>query len=410
MGITRRIICSAILVGTFMLSIAYATLGIWVNVIDRELPFAVYSTGKYIKLWVRCESDAPIFIRIADKNGNTVAYTDKETLHKGEDYTFYWTRPDNYSDQYYAYMWTQEGDKASAWYHSISYDSLSDAGDEATNWNKSSMISAQPSQYQFYVNNQQVNLAAYEIGGNNYVKLRDIASALNETSKQFDVEWVAEKNLINLLSDAPYLTVGGELQPLPDGIQDAKRANATIYKDGKPVNFSGYLVNGNNFYMLRDIADCFNFAVTWDNAKHEVNISTDNGYEEESTRTQNENEPNGAGNNDNFDDAQEIMLDSLLIGLLQSEKDIDCYKFVAPLTGKIQIYLGSLPDKSRPVKLEIFDLGTSESPQASQMVAESSKEILISPFSVKQGHTYHIRLTISGASLYTNYILNVETK
>ncbi len=38
---------------------------------------------------------------------------------------------------------------------------------------------AEPSSQTFYVDGQQVQLQAYAIGGNNYVKLRDVGQAVN---------------------------------------------------------------------------------------------------------------------------------------------------------------------------------------------------------------------------------------
>ena len=43
-------------------------------------------------------------------------------------------------------------------------------------------LMANPSSQRFYVNEQRVNLEAYEIGGSNYVKLRDIGEAVGSAS------------------------------------------------------------------------------------------------------------------------------------------------------------------------------------------------------------------------------------
>lgn len=51
------------------------------------------------------------------------------------------------------------------------------------------VYTANPSTTKFELNGNPVSLEAYLIGNNNYVKLRDIAMALNGTSKQFNVTW-----------------------------------------------------------------------------------------------------------------------------------------------------------------------------------------------------------------------------
>jgi hypothetical protein len=50
------------------------------------------------------------------------------------------------------------------------------------------------------VNGQSVAFNAYNIDGNNYFKLRDLAYALNGTEKQFEVGWDGAANAISLTS------------------------------------------------------------------------------------------------------------------------------------------------------------------------------------------------------------------
>ena len=63
-------------------------------------------------------------------------------------------------------------------------------------------ISNQP----VYVDGQRVYLTAYQIGGNNYVKLRDIGEAVG-----FNVYWDGAS--VQVESDKPYTGVGPESQP-----------------------------------------------------------------------------------------------------------------------------------------------------------------------------------------------------
>ena len=48
---------------------------------------------------------------------------------------------------------------------------------------------ATPSTHKVYVDGEKANVAAYEINGNNFFKLRDIAAILNGTDAQFEVTW-----------------------------------------------------------------------------------------------------------------------------------------------------------------------------------------------------------------------------
>ena len=62
-------------------------------------------------------------------------------------------------------------------------------------------LMAKPSNQKFYLNNQRISLTAYEIGGSNYVKLRDIGETVN-----FGVTYDAATNTVTISPDKPYET------------------------------------------------------------------------------------------------------------------------------------------------------------------------------------------------------------
>ncbi len=98
--------------------------------------------------------------------------------------------------------------------------------------------SASPSSASVKINGSGIAFQAYTIGGNNYFKLRDIAMALNGTSKQFDVSWDGAKNAIILSSDKPYAPVGGEL--MVSGSTDSTTASissSVVYLGIFPVGY-----------------------------------------------------------------------------------------------------------------------------------------------------------------------------
>lgn len=260
---------------TYISTSALAIVGnrIYLNSSDK-LPFEIHETGKYIKFWIECESGAPISVYIADAEGNIVSGGEMKTISVNNNTSFYFIRNDNYSGKYFAYISTKNSESSSIWYNSISYSNLDDAGLESINWNKNLVKNATPSNDNFYINNIQVNIASYQIDGNNYVKLRDIAYILNGTDKQFNVTW--NNNIIYLSTNTSYITVGGELDKISNVVQLATKSKSSIYKDGHIIYYNGYLINGNNFYKLRDIAQSFNFEVSWDTGK--IFINTTNQY------------------------------------------------------------------------------------------------------------------------------------
>lgn len=138
---------------------------------------------------------------------------------------------------------------------------------------------AKPSTNKFMVEGKQVSINSYLIGGNNYVKLRDIAQAINNTSKNFEITWNGKLNAIEMKSKTRYTVVGGELVR-SYATADKKATNSTskIYADGKLVNVKAYTIDGNNYFLLRDLGSLFNFGVAWDGKTQSVIIDPSVGY------------------------------------------------------------------------------------------------------------------------------------
>jgi hypothetical protein len=141
-------------------------------------------------------------------------------------------------------------------------------------------VQAAPTSSKVMVNGKAVEFEAYNINGNNYFKLRDLALAVNGTDKQFGVEWDGQKNAINLASNTPYIVVGGELSKGDGNAKEGILSTSAIYKDGNEISLTAYNINGNNYFKLRDLAKEFDIGVAWDGANNAVIIDTSKGYEE----------------------------------------------------------------------------------------------------------------------------------
>ncbi|SCZ07855.1 leucine-rich repeat protein [Alkaliphilus peptidifermentans] len=144
----------------------------------------------------------------------------------------------------------------------------------------SSNVIAKPTIGKVLVNGVEQSFEAYNIDGNNYFKLRDLAMVVSGTVKQFEVAWDGEKNAINLISGKPYTVSGGEMNK-GDGLEKIGQLNTSkIYKDGNEIKIIAYNINSNNYFKLRDVAQAFNIGVTWDEATSTIAIDTSIGYVE----------------------------------------------------------------------------------------------------------------------------------
>lgn len=141
-------------------------------------------------------------------------------------------------------------------------------------------VQATPTASDVLVNGSTTAFDAYNIVGNNYFKLRDLAYALNYTDKQFEVNWDGANNAIVLTTGVAYTPVGDEMQSRGAGNKTATPSTAKILLDGKEINLTAYNIGGNNYFKLRDIGQAFNFGVEWDGNLNTISIDTDAGYSE----------------------------------------------------------------------------------------------------------------------------------
>ena len=80
-------------------------------------------------------------------------------------------------------------------------------------------LTASPTTQTFYVDGRQVQFEAYQIHGNNFVKLRDIGKIVD-----FGVEYHAADNSVHIDPDAPYIeevTTPAQTAPSPQAVTEA---------------------------------------------------------------------------------------------------------------------------------------------------------------------------------------------
>jgi|GEM_PF-1340110 len=137
-----------------------------------------------------------------------------------------------------------------------------------------------PTSSKILINSEDIAFDAYNIDGNNYFKLRDLAFSLSGTSKQFSVDWNAGANAISLTSNEVYVPQGGEITV---GYKESKTASPTASKlfiNNKDVSLTAYNIDGNNYFKLRDIGQAFDFGIDWDGEKNTIVIDTNKNYTE----------------------------------------------------------------------------------------------------------------------------------
>lgn len=128
-------------------------------------------------------------------------------------------------------------------------------------------------QFQYY--------AVKDANGNmtNYVKLRDLAQALNGTKAQFNVGWDGK---ISITSNTAYEVKGGEGSTPYSGDQPYTAvSNTPVSFNGSDVNLTSFQLkdsagNGYTYYKLRDLGQLLNFNVMWNGSS--IVVESDKPY------------------------------------------------------------------------------------------------------------------------------------
>ena len=126
----------------------------------------------------------------------------------------------------------------------------------------SGAVSASRTSARIYLNDDTVTITGYEIGGNNYFKLRDLAYALKDTTSCFDLAWNAGVNRVEVYTQRPYAGDAPENSWSNRTVQ-AVPASAELSVDGRTVSVTAYEINGNNYYKLRDMGELLSFSTEW---------------------------------------------------------------------------------------------------------------------------------------------------
>lgn len=116
------------------------------------------------------------------------------------------------------------------------------------------------------VNGEEVDCEKYNIDGNNYFKLRDLAWLLNGTGSQFNVEWDRINRAVSITTLRPYTTPDGtELQVGEDKSAEAQPSPQDIQLDGELCReLTAWNIGGNNYFQLRELGAVLGFDVDYD--------------------------------------------------------------------------------------------------------------------------------------------------
>lgn len=130
-----------------------------------------------------------------------------------------------------------------------------------------------PAEISIAVNGSNVAFPAYNVDGNNYIKLRDLALMLTGSDKQFEVGYNSINNTISLTRGMAYTVLGGEFLKSIDMVSRmVMLSKGTVYIDDIETNLKAYHIGGSNYFKLQDLGLALDLGVTYDSTSGIISI------------------------------------------------------------------------------------------------------------------------------------------
>lgn len=123
------------------------------------------------------------------------------------------------------------------------------------------------------VDGKRIECEMYNIGGKNYLKLRDLAYLLNGTGSQFEVNRSQAASALSITTGAAYTPIGTELTTGADNSGTARPGSQAVWVNGTACGeLTIYNIGGSSFFQLRELGKLLDFEVGYDASSNTVAV------------------------------------------------------------------------------------------------------------------------------------------
>lgn len=126
-------------------------------------------------------------------------------------------------------------------------------------------------------NGSAQTLTAYNIGGNNFLQLRDLAALLRNTDAAFSLSYNDATRTATMTSGGTYRLTGLENAALAK-YKSCVASNQSFVLDRASVYPMAYNIDGVNYVMIRDLACLMDFGVSYSDSARTLYVDTDGSY------------------------------------------------------------------------------------------------------------------------------------
>lgn len=132
-----------------------------------------------------------------------------------------------------------------------------------------------PSGQKVTLDGNETKVQGYNIDGNNYFKLRDIAALLSGTDASFNVDYNQNKNSIEINRNSNYSKLDSDLVYSENNEINSKKSAQKVYIDNELILYDAYFINDNNYFKLRDLGKTIGFYVDFDDKSNTIVVKSE---------------------------------------------------------------------------------------------------------------------------------------
>ncbi len=121
---------------------------------------------------------------------------------------------------------------------------------------------------------EEVTIAHYNVNGNNYFKLRDLACILNGSAYQYNVDYDSASRTVLIATGESYAAQATDMQIGEDRSDTCVLSNQPVSVNGETVSVKAFNIGGENYVQLRDLAGYVGYGVDYDAAARTAQIIT----------------------------------------------------------------------------------------------------------------------------------------
>lgn len=122
------------------------------------------------------------------------------------------------------------------------------------------------------LDDKDVVIYGYNIDGENYFKLRDVAAVLKDSKVKFGVEY--KDGLVTLTKGADYKVLDTDQKEVK-AESEAMLTNDKVKVGETDLAAKAFKIDGNNYYRVRDLGKALDFGVDYDEESNTVLLSSE---------------------------------------------------------------------------------------------------------------------------------------